>query len=218
MHMSRETRYKVRGEDIRRAGIDDGPLMGVAIRCVQRAMKTVDKTEALGQLAAAAANPGTIADDSAFLPVREFYEEQERNRPVPFIERDELASFANFCPDVDENTFKQMENVRRLPVATRTALMPDGHYGYGLSVGGVLETENSVVPFAVGVDIACRLKLSILDLDVEMFEIKSSLLEPALLKETMFGTGANLPRPADHAVLDDHEGAGNPASTQSACH
>jgi len=46
------------------------------------------------------------------------------------------------------------------------ALMPDAHVGYGLPIGGVLATENAVIPYAVGVDIACRMKMTVLDLPV----------------------------------------------------
>ncbi len=33
--------------------------------------------------------------------------------------------------------------------------MPDAHVGYGLPIGGVLATSETVIPYAVGVDIAC---------------------------------------------------------------
>ena len=41
--------------------------------------------------------------------------------------------------------------------------MPDAHVGYGLPIGGVLALEGAVCPYAVGVDIACRMKLSVFD-------------------------------------------------------
>lgn len=47
------------------------------------------------------------------------------------------------------------------PVSVASALMPDAHVGYGLPIGGVLATDNVVIPCAVGVDIACRMKLSV---------------------------------------------------------
>jgi RNA-splicing ligase RtcB len=31
----------------------------------------------------------------------------------------------------------------------------DAHSGYGLPIGGVLATENAVIPYGVGVDIGC---------------------------------------------------------------
>ena len=60
-----------------------------------------------------------------------------------------------------------MANACALPVAVAGALMPDAHVGYGLPIGGVLATDNAVIPYAVGVDIACRMKLTVLDLPVE---------------------------------------------------
>ena len=66
--------------------------------------------------------------------------------------------------DLDANALQQMENACQLPVSVAAALMPDAHVGYGLPIGGVLATDNAVIPYAVGVDIACRVKLTVLDL------------------------------------------------------
>jgi tRNA-splicing ligase RtcB len=41
---------------------------------------------------------------------------------------------------------KQMANACALPVAVAGALMPDAHVGYGLPIGGVLATDNAVIP------------------------------------------------------------------------
>ena len=59
---------------------------------------------------------------------------------------------------------QQMKNACQLPVAVSGALMPDAHVGYGLPIGGVLATRDAVIPYAVGVDIACRMKMTVLDL------------------------------------------------------
>ena len=42
----------------------------------------------------------------------------------------------------------------------------------------VLATRNSVIPYAVGVDIACRVKLSVLDLPPEMLENEKGMKQP----------------------------------------
>ena len=66
-------------------------------------------------------------------------------------------------------------NACSLPVAVAGALMPDAHLGYGLPIGGVLATENAVIPYAVGVDIACRMKLTVLDLPVDGARRRSAI-------------------------------------------
>src|SRR5580704_8133466 len=65
---------------------------------------------------------------------------------------------------IDPESHQQMRQACALPMATGAALMPDAHVGYGLPIGGVLALEGAVVPYAVGVDIACRMKLSVLDI------------------------------------------------------
>jgi tRNA-splicing ligase RtcB (3'-phosphate/5'-hydroxy nucleic acid ligase) len=82
------------------------------------------------------------------------------------------------------------------------ALMPDAHVGYGLPIGGVLATENAVIPYAVGVDIACRMKMPALDIPVRDLEDKSDRLSRALEKETRFGVGAMFREQREHAVMD----------------
>ena len=55
-----------------------------------------------------------------------------------------------------------------MPVAVAGALMPDAHVDYGLPIGGVLATEGAVIPCAVGMDIACRMKMTVLDMPVSV--------------------------------------------------
>ena len=107
--------------------------------------------------------------------------------------------------DLDPQSIQQMEQARRLPVSARAALMPDAHVGYGLPIGGVLATENAVIPYAVGVDIACRMRLSISDLAPEMID-RPAELERALLQGTKFGVGASFKKRQDHDVMDQDWG------------
>ncbi len=95
-----------------------------------------------------------------------------------------------------------MENAARLPVAVRGALMPDAHLGYGLPIGGVLATRNAVIPYAVGVDIACRVRLSVLDLPLDLLE-QPRRLARAIERETRFGLGSEFETPRKHGVMDD---------------
>jgi len=106
---------------------------------------------------------------------------------------------------IEPEARKQMDNAMRLPVSVAGALMPDAHVGYGLPIGGVLATDNAVIPYAVGVDIACRMRLSVYDVSPIMVGQKTGQFKKALTEGTRFGAGAKWGRSEriDHAVLDD---------------
>ncbi len=58
--------------------------------------------------------------------------------------------------DIEEGALSQARNLANLPFAFRhVAIMPDAHLGYGMPIGGVLATEDMIIPNAVGVDIGC---------------------------------------------------------------
>jgi tRNA-splicing ligase RtcB (3'-phosphate/5'-hydroxy nucleic acid ligase) len=121
----------------------------------------------------------------------------------PFVERKTLAPCEEWGQDLDPNARKQIHNACRLPVSCAAALMPDAHVGYGLPIGGVLGTHNAVIPYAVGVDIACRMKLSVLDMPVSTIRGAEGHLRNALTSETAFGLGAAFEHKKDHAVLEE---------------
>ncbi len=103
---------------------------------------------------------------------------------------------------LEHDAVMQMEKACLLPVSVAGALMPDAHVGYGLPIGGVLATENAVIPYAVGVDIACRMKMTVLDIPVRDLEQKQDRLTRAIEAETRFGVGANFKERRAHDVLD----------------
>jgi tRNA-splicing ligase RtcB (3'-phosphate/5'-hydroxy nucleic acid ligase) len=105
--------------------------------------------------------------------------------------------------DLDANALQQMENACRLPVSVAAALMPDAHVGYGLPIGGVLATDNTVIPYAVGVDIACRVKLTVLDLPVDSLRRRETDLIRAIEAETRFGIGSEFKHRRIHPVMDE---------------
>ncbi len=58
--------------------------------------------------------------------------------------------------DIEKSAREQVENLASLPfVYHHIALMPDCHAGMGMPIGGVLPTNDVVIPNAVGVDIGC---------------------------------------------------------------
>lgn len=112
-----------------------------------------------------------------------------------------MGIYKTWGTNIDVETHQQMENACSLPVSVGGALMPDAHVGYGIPIGGVLATQNAVIPYAVGVDIACRVMLSVVDLPVQDLWRRREKLEKILNGNTCFGVGAEWPEPFDHAVM-----------------
>lgn len=123
-------------------------------------------------------------------------------RPA-FTPRAELAPWKQWGADLEAEAVKQMANACALPVAVAGALMPDAHLGYGLPIGGVLATDNAVVPYAVGVDIACRMKLTVYDRKANTIGGQRDRLANILESETRFGVGASFKERRDHDVMDE---------------
>ncbi len=126
-----------------------------------------------------------------------------REVAAAYVPRQRNAPYRRWGDDIDDQTVRQMDNAVSLPVAARGALMPDAHVGYGLPIGGVLATRGSVIPYAVGVDIACRMKMTVLDLPVGALKGQRDRLRKALERETRFGIGSAFRDRRQHAVLDD---------------
>ena len=114
----------------------------------------------------------------------------------------EPLKYPTWGQDIDEAAHHQMQTACLLPIARAGALMPDAHLGYGLPIGGVLAVENAVIPYAVGVDIACRMKLSILDIEPKEMIKNPTRFESALQRGTRFGMGSEHEKPQDHPVMD----------------
>ena len=107
---------------------------------------------------------------------------------------------------IDEGAISQMYDAMRIAPAVQGALMSDSHKGYFLPIGGVLALENAVHPFAVGVDIACRIRLNTFDFPVDdLTDSNVASLFEVLKSVTAFGVGACFSDPhiRDHDVMFD---------------
>jgi Uncharacterized conserved protein len=71
--------------------------------------------------------------------------------------------------DLEPGCERQAINLANLPFAAgHIVLMPDTHAGYGMPIGGVLATEEVIVPNAVGVDIGCGMGFIHTNIPVEI--------------------------------------------------
>ncbi|MCI0334435.1 MAG: RtcB family protein [Planctomycetes bacterium] len=114
----------------------------------------------------------------------------------------EPIGYRTWGDDIDTAAHEQMRVACQVPNAVGAALMPDAHVGYGLPIGGVLACENAVIPYAVGVDIACRMKLSVLDKGAESLTKDFNRYKEALLGGTRFGVGVEHRPAQSHPVMD----------------
>lgn len=84
------------------------------------------------------------------------------------IDTERLPIFL-WLDEMEPEALQQAKNLANLPFAFRhIAIMPDSHVGYGMPIGGVLASEDVIVPNAVGVDIGCgmcSLKTSLREID-----------------------------------------------------
>ena len=128
------------------------------------------------------------------------------SRPENFLNdpaRERRAPWRQWGTGLDAEAVKQMANACALPVSTAGALMPDAHVGYGLPIGGVLATDNVVIPYAVGVDIACRMKLTVFDRSANTIGGTRDRLANIIEQETRFGVGATFRHRRDHEVMEE---------------
>jgi tRNA-splicing ligase RtcB (3'-phosphate/5'-hydroxy nucleic acid ligase) len=179
--------------------------LGVPDECITAAIQAIQLAAAddlrgrkiKNQVANVVAAPSDHLDDPLFGAfAKSLVEAANFTRPEPI-------SYQQWGTDIDDACKSQMRQACALPMAVGAALMPDAHVGYGLPIGGVLALENAVVPYAVGVDIACRMKLSVLDIPTAELSDNFHRFKAALLNGTRFGIGSVHEKPQSHPVMDE---------------
>lgn len=189
----------MKAQDLRKLGIPEGE----AIRLAQQILRNLAgggmrKRELGARLQEVVDDPAAFEADATFGQLAAVL----KGASQPVTERSEPAPWRQWGENLEAQAVNQMVNACRLPVAVSGALMPDAHVGYGLPIGGVLATDQAVIPYAVGVDIACRMKLSVFDLPPSALKETPDRLAQVLERETRFGVGATYKRRQEHAVMD----------------
>ncbi|KAF0173707.1 MAG: hypothetical protein FD161_3752 [Limisphaerales bacterium] len=159
-------------------------------------LKGGDKTQLPAEVEAVVRAPADFAADE----LRGEFAKALLKSPKPITAAP--APWQQWGEGLEPEAINQMARACQLPVSVAGALMPDAHVGYGLPIGGVLATDNAVIPYAVGVDIACRMKMTVLDLPVRDLDRRRERLIKAIEDETRFGIGAHFKEPRQHPVLD----------------
>jgi tRNA-splicing ligase RtcB len=150
--------------------------------------------------------PENFLDDEILeaLATKMIEEAKAPNKAIPLAESGKAYKIYG-AQHIEDGARKQMDVAMRLPITVAGALMPDAHQGYGLPIGGVLATKNAIIPYGVGVDIGCRMALSIYDIPEAHFEANRAKYQRELVAHTKFGAGQGFhgKEKSDHEVLDD---------------
>jgi len=198
------SKLKINGKELRAIGYPEGPVISIAMNVMQKNYKHHKKEEVMELLKKVLASPVEYKDDAVLALIAK--------QLMPAIETEgaELSlnqsgiQFNVFGNEhIEEGAMHQMYTAAKLPIAIAGALMPDAHSGYGLPIGGVLATENAVIPYGVGVDIGCRMCLSIFDLDPKDLVQKESFFVRELGEATLFGSGQQFDHASNHEVMEN---------------
>lgn len=193
----------MRARELIELGVQKGEPVQKAFDALKAAMKAGMRMEDVkASIRACASNPEAYEGDPFF---KELSAAIRRTRAArgEYVERKIPAPYRRWGEDIDAKSLEQIDNACRLPVSVVGALMPDAHVGYGLPIGGVLATRNAVIPYAVGVDIACRMRMTVLDIPADAIHSQAERLRTAIERSTKFGVGAHYQTPKRHPVMDD---------------
>lgn len=199
-------KLKLKGKELRAIGYPEGPVISIAMNVMERNYKHHTTEQAIEILKNVLATPADYAEDAILAPVAQ----QLLPKPVP--EGTEISlnttgiQFNVFGGEhIEPGAMDQMYQAAKLPISVAGALMPDAHAGYGLPIGGVLATENAVIPYGVGVDIGCRMCLSIFDIDPKELTQREQYFSRELNEATLFGGGRQFEQSTQHPVIDRPE-------------
>lgn len=199
-------KQNITGEDLKAIGYPEGKAIGNALRVIEKLFDGASRELVMTKLQQVLENPKSFTEHTSLQSVANALIEHENSLSDDLISLNETGKpYKIFGADhIEEGAISQMEVAMKLPVTVAGALMPDAHQGYGLPIGGVLATHNAVIPYGVGVDIGCRMALSVYDIPESHFLENASNYKRELIAWTKFGAGAGWHGKyrAEHGVLD----------------
>ncbi|MES2516414.1 MAG: RtcB family protein [Bacteroidota bacterium] len=196
----------INGETLMELGYPEGKPIGVALKVVKKYFARTKKDELEVVLKQVLQKPENYLEHATLESIATAlieYANRDESLIIPL--RETGLPYAVFgAAHIEQGAINQMEVAMKLPVTVAGALMPDAHQGYGLPIGGVLATHNAIIPYGVGVDIGCRMALSIYDIPESHFLENESKFKRELIAWTKFGAGHGFTGQyrANHPVLD----------------
>lgn len=197
----------VKRKNLLSIGFEPGEALKAALIALQQPeYSALSREEKLQLMQAVLQNPGDHLDHPVLgITAQALSSNREDDVIYPGLRSDPAPYRIFGAEGIEEGAHKQMQMAASLPVSVAGALMPDAHQGYGLPIGGVLATEGVVIPYAVGVDIGCRMCMTVYPLPESHLKRYGDAMGRMLMEETAFGAGQGMPKVAEHPVLERSE-------------
>ena len=197
----------IRLKDLSKLGYRDNVARSLIVDIVGKHCKHDTPKEIMETLSDILLNPDSYKNNEVWGKLA------ERLSPTLFEKKfttyellDEPLPYKTYGSKFIETIAKQQMNLAmRLPVTVGGALMPDAHAGYGLPIGGVLATDHVVIPYAVGVDIGCRMSLTLFDAKADYLKRYPHQMKEALKEYTHFGMDGGLAFAQEHEIIEREE-------------
>ena len=204
-------KLKLRGKELYKLGYPEGKAISLAINIILANFRRSDKQKAMETLEDIIQNQDKYRKHNIYGPIvaalnpsLNSIKNKETGKTGEKIilktkHQDYIAYGIN---DVEQEAIHQMETAMKLPITVKGALMADAHQGYGLPIGGVLATQNAIIPYGVGMDIGCRMCLTVYGIAPSYIEGSKARLKNMLEECTSFGKNAGVEGKKDHEVMD----------------
>lgn len=194
---------KLRGKDLVAIGYHDTAIRSLAMQVVGKAMKYQSKEEKIAILEQLIATPDQYTNHAQWNPIAiKLVDQLAKEEQYDFVDKPfKIYGEAG----IEQGAKDQMKQAMSLPITVNGALMPDAHHGYGLPIGGVLATEGAIIPYGVGVDIGCRMCLSVFDIPSTFLENNTSQLKKIIQDNSRFGKDVFTDNQRDDAIFDRPE-------------
>jgi tRNA-splicing ligase RtcB (3'-phosphate/5'-hydroxy nucleic acid ligase) len=196
-------KLQITAKELRAIGYPESPVIPVAMQVIEKHYKFHTKENAISILQAVLQTPENYTSDEILKAIAEKLVVNNSTTANTVALNNIGVHFNTFGSEhIEQGAFHQMHQAVKLPVAVAGALMPDAHQGYGLPIGGVLATHNAVIPYGVGVDIGCRMCLSIYDIEAKELKGRAAFFVRELQEATLFGSGSQFKEPSNHAIME----------------
>ncbi|MDV6168446.1 RtcB family protein [Flavobacterium sp. DG1-102-2] len=199
----------INGTDLLYAGYKETGILGLALKLANSKYNDQPREEVLALFKKVKDYPENFLDDKVLEPLASaMIEEANAPKDETIALKETSGAYIVYGEaQIEQGAKDQMDVAMKLPVTVAGALMPDAHQGYGLPIGGVLATKNAIIPYGVGVDIGCRMALSVYDIPEEHFIMNEAKYKRELIAHTKFGAGHGYhgQYKNDHEVLDRNE-------------